>query len=69
MRVENSLVVSINLFNCFVFSVEVSKNLNLIPKNLFGNFLLVNLDESSSEFNIIGDDLKILELKDRLKGT
>lgn len=69
MRVENSLVVSINLFNCFVFSVEVSKNLNLIPKNLFGNFLLVNLDESFSKFNIIGDDLKILELKNRLKGT
>ena len=43
MRVDESLVVSINLFNCFVFSVEVSKNLNLVPDNLFGYFLLMDL--------------------------
>ena len=67
IRVENSVVVSINLFNCFVFSVEVSKNLNLIPKNLFANFLLINLDGTSSEYNIMYDDLESLELIDRLK--
>ena len=33
MNVDDSLVVSINLFN-FVFSIEVSKNLNLVPDNL-----------------------------------
>lgn len=67
IRVENSIVVSINLFNCFVFSVEVSKNLKLIPNNLLGSFLLINLDETFSEFNIMMDDFKILELNDRLK--
>ena len=66
MNVDDSLVVSINLFN-FVFSIEVSKNLNLVPDNLFGYFLLNNIDESISEYNVTMDSLKIVELYNRLK--
>ena len=66
MNVDDSLVVSINLFN-FVFSIEVSKNLNLVPDNLFGYFLLNNIDGSISEYNVTMDSLKIVELYNRLK--
>lgn len=66
MKVDDSLVVSINLFN-FVFSIEVSKNLNLVPDNLFGYFLLNNIDGSISEYNVTMDSLKIVELYNRLK--
>lgn len=64
---DKSLVVCINLFNCFAFSVEVSKNLKLIPWNFIGNFLLINLDGSFSNYDIATNNLEILDLASKLK--
>lgn len=67
IRDDKSLFVCTNLFNCFAFSVEVSRNLNLIPQNFIGNFLLINIDRSFSDYYITTNNLEILDLYSKLK--
>lgn len=52
IRFENSIVVNINLFDCFNFCVEVSKNLNLFPPDIIVSFLLIGKDTNFDEYNI-----------------
>lgn len=70
-RFENSIVVNINLFDCFNFCVEVSKNLNLFPQDIIMSFLLIEKILNSMGIILIeilwilifSNDLKILKLK------
>ena len=52
IRFENSIVVNINLFDCFNFCVEVSNNLNLFPQDIIVSFLLIGKDTKFDEYNI-----------------